>query len=179
MVQPDKDEKGDWILYDKGKAIGSAKMTLVDWKPVISTVAPIILKMKEDAKKAGITLILNSGYRPWSAQYAIRKSYVIDKTKIADEDYLITQPSSKFSPVCAPPGFSNHQDGMAYDFKVKDDPTTKDVDESKAYKWLVDNAITYGMIRTVGSERWHWEYRPGVDKFAKVPKTHPTWDGLA
>ena len=30
-----------------------------------------------------------------------------------------------------------------------------------AYTWLAANAQRYGFVRTVPTERWHWEYRPG------------------
>lgn len=175
---PDRNAKGEYILYDKGIAVGSASVDRVDGKLVLSSIKGILLHMKEDAKKDGIDLRLNSGFRPWGEQYEIRRKNVIDKTKVDDEEFLITASPSQFSPATGKPGYSNHQDGGAYDFRVKDNPDTKDIDESLAYKWLVDNAIKYGFIRTVESERWHWEFRPGKDMFSVVKKTSPTWDGL-
>jgi len=49
---------------------------------------------------------------------------------------------------------------------------------TKTYKWLVANMATYGFIRTVAKERWHWEYQPGTGPFSRVPRSHPTWDNL-
>ena len=44
------------------------------------------------------------------------------------------------------------------------------------YRWLSLNAWKYGFIRTVRSERWHWEYLPGKSQFSRVPRDNPLWD---
>jgi len=98
----------------------------------------------------------------------LRKQNVIDKSKINDKVYLTTANNGLFSPRTAMPGWSNHQNGDAYDFNV-----TPDV-----YKWMVHNALQYGWIRTVPSERWHWQYLPKMSKFSFVHQDDPTWDGL-
>jgi len=101
---------------------------------------------------------------------------VTDKSKVQDLNYLLTQSSTKFTPPTAIPGWSNHQDGTAIDFQTKDLLSTPE--NEAAYAWLVSNAIGYGFVRTVLSERWHWEYKPGAAQFSGVPKDHATWDGL-
>ena len=56
----------------------------------------------------------------------------------------------------ARPGFSNHQDGFAYDFAIgsyNGDPL---------YDWLKAHGPAHGFVRTVNGEPWHWEYRPQV-----------------
>ncbi len=63
---------------------------------------------------------------------------------------------------------SNHGLGIALDLNTNcgkqnsksNEPTSKCL-SSPVYKWLRTNAINYGFIRTVESEPWHWEYRPG------------------
>lgn len=177
MVTPDKDQNGDYVLYDKGKNIGHATMQIFQGCLVVSSIVPILTKMVAAAAKDGVPLRLASGYRVFSKQVGLRRQNVIDKSKAGDDDYIYNADSSKFFPVTAKPGWSNHQDGGAYDFKTKDDLSTPE-NEALAYAWLVKNALNFGFIRTVPSERWHWEYRPGQDKFAGVPKNHPTWDGL-
>ena len=47
---------------------------------------------------------------------------------------------------------------------------------TKQYRWLSLNAWKYGFIRTVRSERWHWEYLPGKGQFSRVPRDNPLWD---
>lgn len=173
----DKNDKGEYALWDQGKLIGYSPIEMVDGRKVIASTKKIVNDMKAAAAKDNVILTLNSGFRTYSEQLALRKQNVIDKAKVNDEHYLTSEKSVKFNPVTAPPGWSNHQDGQAFDFMVRDDPNTK-ANEALAYKWLVNNAIKFGFIRTVGSERWHWELRPGKDKFSSVPKEHPTWDGL-
>lgn len=176
-MMPEKNNKGEYALWDKGQFIGYAAIDMIDGRKVLAKNKSIVMDMKAAAAKAGVLLTLNSGFRPFGEQLALRKKYVTDKTRVNDEHYLLTEKSDKFTPACAPPGWSNHQDGSAFDFMVRDDPNTKQ-NEALAYKWLVDNAILFGFIRTVRSERWHWELRPGKEKFSVVPKTDPSWDGL-
>ncbi len=80
--------------------------------------------------------------------------------------------SSMFKPSTAPPGFSIHQIGAAYDFNGfrvgRDGPQNNEAGK-QMYRWMCRHAIFYGFVRTVGSEEWHWEdmYAPGNDKFVK------------
>jgi LAS superfamily LD-carboxypeptidase LdcB len=115
---------------------------------------------------------MNKGYRSWGEQYDLRKRFVKDKSKREDEDFLCNAASTEFSPVVAKPGWSNHHDGGAYDFDTVDDKTGK---FRPSYAWLIKNAIRFGFVRTVPSETWHWEHRPGVAQYAIVPQDHPSW----
>ncbi len=173
-----QNERGEYALYDKGQIIGYAAITYVDGKKVVATYKKTIDLMKAQAAKDGVLLTLNSGFRSFDEQLALRKQNVKDKTQVKNEAYLLTAKSTEFSPSTAIPGWSNHQEGTAYDFQTRDNAATKQ-NEALAFAWLFKNAITYGMIRTVPSERWHWEFVPGKDKFSVVPKTHESWDGLA
>lgn len=173
----DMNEKGEYAIWDKGKLIGYRAMGKVNGKLVKLELVPIILKMQAAALLVGITLLVNSGFRSFNEQVKLRKQNVIDKSKVDDMHYILTALSTDFSPATAMPGWSNHQDGTAIDFQTKDLPGTKE--NEAAYAWLVSNAIGYGFVRAVLSERWHWEYKPGAAQFSSVPKGHPTWDGLA
>ncbi|MEK6885033.1 MAG: M15 family metallopeptidase, partial [Nanoarchaeota archaeon] len=117
-----------------------------------------------------IPLKLNSSLRTYDEQLNLRKQNVKDKTKVNDLAYLKTALSSNFNPQTGAPGFSNHQNGRAIDVNTG---------VPAVYKWMVTNGLKYGFVRTVASERWHWEYLPGILQFAYVPKDHPTWDKLA
>lgn len=132
--------------------------------------------LKDAAKKDGYTLVVNSGLRTFNQQLALRRKNVIDKSKVSDDIYLKTAPSTAFKPQTAKPGTSNHESGIAFDFSTIDNPLTPE--NEAAYKWLVKNAINFGFVRTVPSERWHWEYRPTAKQFAYVPQSNPTWDKL-
>lgn len=160
-----------FTLYDNGEIIGESNVVMIDGAKVIESIAPVILQMKEEAKKDGVELTLAAGLRTWDEQMFLRKRNVKDKSKANDTAYLTTAPASAFNPFTAKPGYSNHHDGTAYDFNVTGKP--------QSYSWLVKNAAKFGMVRTVASERWHWEYRPKEKNFfAFVPKNDKSWDGL-
>lgn len=167
----DINAKGEHALWDKGKFIGYGRMEMFNGKLVLASKKDILKRMFDEASKDGVTLILNQGYRPFSQQLAFRKKNVKDKTKVNDEEFLLNAPSSEFSPATAKPGWSNHHDGCAYDIDTVDDNGKI----RPAYAWLVKNAITFGFIRIVASETWHWEHRPGQGQYSAVPKTHPSW----
>lgn len=71
-----------------------------------------------------------------------------------------------YLPRKAPPGFSNHTNGIAVDFITRQDGRTLITDtglnplwvQSWFYKWLAQNAAAYG-YKPLASEAWHWEYR--------------------
>lgn len=167
MIQPDKNNKGNFIMYDKGNPVGEAALDYIDGVPVVASVKPIIVDMQRAAARDGVMITLAAGFRPWSKQLEMRKRHVIDKSKANDIAHLVNAPAGEFKPLTARPGWSNHQDGMAYDFNVTGRP--------KVYRWLVDNAIKFGFVRTVPSERWHWEYRPKAKQFDFVKQTDPSW----
>lgn len=158
-------------LWDQGQMIGEAEIDFVDGVRVIASIKPLLMRLKEAAKSDGINLTLAAGLRTFQEQMNLRHQNVIDKSKAGDIEFLKHAPSNQFNPVTGKPGYSNHHDGKAYDFNVTGKP--------EVYKWLVKNAIKFGFIRTVPSERWHWEHLEGCNNmFLVIGKDHPTWDGL-
>lgn len=169
-MNKNQNDTGEIALYDQGNLIGYAPVMLMGGVRVVSSMQSKLADLISAARTDGVNLTLAAGLRTWDEQYALRKQNVIDKTKKEDVGYLTTALSSAFSPATGKPGWSNHQDGKAYDFNV--------TGKRYCYMWLVENAHKFGFIRTVASERWHWEYIPGADRFAYVPKTDTSWDGL-
>ena len=175
-----KNNKGEYALYDQGKLIGYEPVVQIQGVRVLRSMAPMLLKMIEAAQHDGVNLTLAAGLRTWEEQYNLRKQnekpdlylqWQVDSKLVDHETYLTKADSKYFRPATGKPGWSNHQDGKAYDFNVTGYP--------EVYKWLVANAGKFYFFRTVPSERWHWEYWPdNTDKFFKVPKNHATWDGL-
>ncbi len=85
-----------------------------------------------DAKAAGYTIVVSSGYRSYSTQEKIYNSYVnAHGTREADE-------------VVARPGHSEYQTGLCLDFDIYG--YSGDKLESEAYQWLINNAKNYGFI---------------------------------
>jgi LAS superfamily LD-carboxypeptidase LdcB len=123
---------------------------------------------------------LNDAYRNFQSQKEVRNK---NKTKPFTDKELETNSSKLYNPETSPCGYGMHITGNAVDFATANGTNA-------AYKWLVKNAFTYGFIRTVRSEYWHWEYKPweynlqsrpkgSNTQFAFVPKGHATWNGLA
>lgn len=158
-----------YAVFEQGKLKGYTEVVMIDGKKVAKDIAVKVLRLKEAALKDGLKLMVNSGFRTQAEQLALRKQNSIDRAKAGDVDFLMQQPSYKFNPATALPGWSNHQNGIAVDYEVS---------LPAVYAWMATHAHLYGWVRTVPSERWHWEYRPGTDRFAFVPSAHETWNGL-
>lgn len=158
--------------------------------------------MKDAASKDGVNLSLGSGFRPAfgeftsmttksgkklpaTSQYSLRKSRAPGK----GEDHWLNAKSSAYSPAVAPPGKSNHGNGIALDLNTGGYPAYPDkpfLEGGKIMKWLTENAHRFGFLRTVSSEAWHWEYYPPSKPDGKgrssetgpytfVPSSHVTW----
>jgi len=96
--------------------------------------------MRVAAAKAGISLKINSGFRSLARQNYFWNCYI---TKRCNNGNL-----------AARPGTSNHGLGLALDLAVG-------ASSSSTYRWLSAHAQSYGFVRTVPAENWHWEHRPG------------------
>jgi len=90
-------------------------------------------RLHEAAKRSGVRVTISSAFRTLSRQNYFWNCYV---TKSCNNGNL-----------AARPGTSNHGRGLALDLSYSN------------YNWLASNARTYGFIRTVSSEPWHWEKR--------------------
>ena len=143
---PDNDEKGPNAAWDRGHFL--KQITLIEIigakdsiKYISADVGPFYLKLVNDAEGDGVLLALKSGFRTYASQQFLYSGFVTH------------QPGFNLA---AKPGFSNHQDGFAYDFAIgsyNGDPL---------YDWLKAHAPAHGFVRTVNGEPWHWEYRPQV-----------------
>ena len=151
------------------------------------------LKMKKAAKSQGIKLFVVSGFRPpyesikykdggktyaassqdylyqsWLAQDAGKTSYVYNGTDPRYQGKTITLGSFNRA---APPGGSNHGNGIALDIKTGGDSEGRYLNEAfnenfqtrlETYEWLIKNSWKFGFVRTVSTEEWHYDYRTDV-----------------
>jgi hypothetical protein len=85
----------------------------------------------------GILVTLNSGFRSYPEQKHLHEGFV---KKLPGFN------------TAAKPGFSNHQNGIAFDLSVPGG------DGNPTYEWLKRNAPKFGFVRTVSKEPWHWEF---------------------
>lgn len=181
---PPKNFSGEWATYINGEFDGYAPMAMFQGCKVPVFLKPILEEMVADAAADGVTLTIAKGFVTLQDQIDIRRYYLRqeDKHRYNDIEWLLSAAVNAFRVLVGYPGSSNHQNikRPAIDFNVtQTDKFGKRIGNLPSYKWLVENAHKYGFVRTIDSERWHWEYRPSVtDMFSEVEKTHPTWDGL-
>lgn len=105
----------------------------------VNTAGPYF-EMTNAGRAAGITVTINSGFRSYPEQ------------KLLWEGYSRRLPGFNKA---AKLGFSKHQNAIAFGIAVAGTAG------SPVYDWLVAHATSYGFLRTVGGEPWHWEYDPG------------------
>ncbi|MBL8957537.1 MAG: M15 family metallopeptidase [Myxococcaceae bacterium] len=121
--------------YRNGRAF-AVTLVKTDYKPAGINAANAFYYMERAAARAGVSLVVNSGFRTMAQQRYLYNCY---KTKRCNNGNL-----------AARPGYSNHQSAIALDISTR---------QAKVYRWLKNNARRYGYVRTVPSEPWHWEYR--------------------
>ena len=152
---------------------------------VTDILAEPLMKMLLSAEKSGVKVTVNSGFRPpiddiyikgnliQKSQKTVRlgnlkskfkgkikepwleKSTVIqpfDGYNVGDS-YRVTPQSKHFHPLTAASYKSPHGRSRACDFSTANAT-------SQGYKWLCKHGWKFGFIRTVGSEPWHFGYRP-------------------
>lgn len=189
----------DYIITDtsqiKDNSGKSPKLVLIGTSVVVEETAIAFLKMRDAAKKEGIDLYINSGFRPAfgpritvksksgktttiTTQESLRRNKAnwvqsVRNNYSSDDEFVFKAPASGFNPLTAPPGYSNHGRGTALDLDTgsRVSFSRKLSKEGKNYIWLVKNSWKYGFVRAVGTEEWHYEYEPRLAKsgpYAKV-----------
>jgi len=126
--------------YDRGQNIGKIGTVKLLGKNIGTVTGCHFLKMRTAADVAGIPLILNSGFRTYEEQQHLYNCY-----------HHCTSGCGSCN-LAARPGYSNHEDGHAVDINIG---------STTIYNWLKSHGHDYSFVRTVPSEKWHWEYRPG------------------
>lgn len=90
--------------------------------------------MRDAAAAEGVLLQLNSAFRTWDEQKALRELYEAGQGAYAAE-----------------PGYSDHQGAVAVDVETEGGT-------NRAFFWLGANASRFHFKRTVAGEPWHWEF---------------------
>jgi hypothetical protein len=124
--------------YERGVNKGPRQCVRVMGKAVATNTYCPLMKMFAAMRAAGVRIQLNSAFRTNAEQSSL---------------YSRNCRGGLCSPATARPGNSRHQNGIAFDISTRTQPAT--------YTWLRNNAQRFGFVRTVSSETWHWEYRPG------------------
>ena len=133
------------------------------------------LAMQKAAAADGVTVWMQSGYRSVKYQtslYERKTKYYLDK------GYDNATAKEKAAAVVNPPGYSEHNCGLAADLNS---PEHTGLDEgfekTAAFRWLCEHAGDYGFIlrypkdaedkTEIIYEPWHWRY-VGVENAAKI-----------
>ena len=154
------------------KECGSA--TAVN-KTLQTAACDAFLEMQKAAAADGVTVWMQSGYRSVKYQtslYELKTKYYLDK------GYDNATAKEKAAAVVNPPGYSEHNCGLAADLNS---PEHTGLDEgfekTAAFRWLCEHAGDYGFIlrypkdaedkTEIIYEPWHWRY-VGVENAAKI-----------
>ena len=154
------------------KECGSA--TAVN-KTLQTVACDAFLEMQKAAAADGVTVWMQSGYRSVEYQknlYDKKTKYYLNKG-LSQADAL-----KKAAAIVNPPGYSEHNCGLAADLNS---PEHTGLDEgfekTAAFRWLCEHAGDYGFIlrypkdaedkTEIIYEPWHWRY-VGVENAAKI-----------
>ena len=154
------------------KECGSA--TAVN-KTLQTVACDAFLEMQKAAAADGVTVWMQSGYRSVKYQtslYERKTKYYLDK------GYDNATAREKAAAVVNPPGYSEHNCGLAADLNS---PEHTGLDEgfekTAAFRWLCEHAGDYGFIlrypkdaedkTEIIYEPWHWRY-VDVENAAKI-----------
>lgn len=136
-------------------------------KPMVrEDIIPDLLEMFQDAKDEGYSIIVDSGYRPYSYQKQILEERI---KKVGVE---------KAYQLVALPGSSEHQSGLCFDVAYLYDGIYSDNvrEDDEEVKWLINNSYKYGFIlrypkgkeEITGYSFEPWHYRYVGKKLAKI-----------
>jgi hypothetical protein len=150
------DMYGPTAAWEDGQYLGQVNLVGVSGldgqaEQITADSYPKYTAMVAAADPAPAHIVLNSGFRTYPEQARLRRLYEQGTGNLA-----------------AKPGYSNHQNGRAFDLNTTGSGGSG---SGAAYDWLKANAWKYGFIRAVKSEHWHWEYQPDKVKEGK----HTTW----
>lgn len=122
--------------YVNGRATTITVASVGNGKLMRSDAAARFNAMKAAASRAGINLSVNSGFRTMAQQRYLYDLYISGRGNLA-----------------ARPGYSNHQGGLSADIN------TPGGYSGATYRWLKNNARSYGFVNDVGGEPWHWTFK--------------------
>jgi zinc D-Ala-D-Ala carboxypeptidase len=130
------------------------KYTEAEPLQIIPEVLPFLKRLMDRAKRDGIELYVDSAYRSFRTQQALKNQYVV------------TYGAGTANQFSAEQGYSEHQLGTTVDFITTGlGGSLTGFEKTIAYKWLLDNAHNYGFTLSYPQnngyyvfEPWHWRF---------------------
>lgn len=156
--EPGAGRFGPNAAWARGEYLGQLDLVaVVDSKLEIErlalpTVEPYAALVDAGAQN-DVLVTLNSGFRSYPEQKHLRDGFERGLPGFNN---------------AAKPGFSNHQNGIAFDLSVPGG------DGNPTYEWLKRNATVFGFVRTVSKEPWHWEFDESKAQVALAAGTFKT-----
>lgn len=134
---------------------------------VIPEVLPYLEKLLERAKADGVEIFVDSAYRSFNTQEALK------------ERYVVTYGAGTANQFSAEQGYSEHQLGTTVDFITTGlGGQLAGFDRTPAYDWLAQYAYRYGFVLSYPKnngyyiyEPWHWRY-VGVELATDLHTSH-------
>lgn len=180
------------IKFGDVQSYGFAKMVILDFNRkqnvvILEQAYKSLQKMFEDAKKQGVNLLINDGFRPYERQECFYNTYLecIKEWKKAGAND-VDKPAPAGNPKRTKNTFSSHMNGKAADFNtgtsrkqqnmldifaiaknqsasVALEETKKRLDlgkisTTKEWKWLVNNSQRYGWVWSGIRFREPWHF---------------------
>ena len=158
QAAPGASRFGPNAAWSTGEFLGQLELAaIVDSKLelerlALKTIEPY-LALVAAAADNGVLVLLNSGFRSYPEQKHLHDGF--------------TRGLPGFN-TAARPGFSKHQNGIAFDLSVPGG------DGNPTYEWLKRHATAFGFVRTVSKEPWHWEFDEPKAQFALAAGTFKT-----
>lgn len=121
---------------------------------IIPEVLPFLRDMLDEAKEDGVALYVDSAYRSFDTQEALKGQYTV------------TYGAGTANQFSADQGYSEHQLGTTVDLITTGTEGRLDgFDRTPAYAWVLENAYHYGFILSYPKnngyyifEPWHWRF---------------------
>lgn len=151
LVNADNPVPEDWVIPETTE--------LSDGRLIDSRIYPDLQEMFNDARAAGLSPVVSSGYRSYETQQQLwDEKYA----QLIAEGYSAYDATIETSHWVAPVGTSEHHLGIAFDIGITDDMSI-----DTFYDWFETNSWKYGFIRRYPDEKIHitgidyepWHYR--------------------
>jgi len=115
---------------------------------VHAEVHPFLEDLLKAAWDDGINLKVLSGYRSFEDQNILKQHYTV-------------QYGTGANTFSADQGYSEHQLGTTVDFTTTElGNNIEDIDGTKAFEWLEDNAYKYGFVMSYPKDNIYYQYEP-------------------
>lgn len=141
-----------------------------------SRAAPYMIAMLDAAKRDGINFGMVCGYRSNALQTTLYKDKISSEIQ---SGVASANAESAAAQVVAPPGYSEHETGLAADFGYsgRNDNLGENFEDTPAFTWLSTHAAEYGFILRYPKDKkavtqydyepWHYRF-VGVENAKKI-----------